>query len=303
MIKDRGLIFEKQLGVSDFPLRIAYTDSTQIKNSDRVVYLHWHKEFELSYIIEGSMVMEIDAKPMLVQAGDVIMINPNEIHSSYCINDTNCRLYGIIFSMDLLSSSRKDVCQTKYVEPFLSGLYKLPALIQNEPGWQLSVVENVRMIIQAYQVKTMGYELRIKAGLYTILSEIISNQVFLTTPPAAAMDQNHLDIERLQKSIQYMETHYTKRIYIEEIAAESGLGVERFYKFFKRYTGETPVSYLNRHRIRIAINYLLYTDQSVLDIAYKTGFENVSYFIKTFKKHTGVTPGEIRKQGLKDGLV
>ncbi|WNR45973.1 AraC family transcriptional regulator [Paenibacillus roseipurpureus] len=300
MIVDEGLIFEKDEGIIDFPLRVAYSDSTEVRNTGRFVYLHWHKEFEFSIITEGSMMMEIDGKPLFVQEGDVIIIHPNEIHSSYCMDNINCRLFGIIFSMGLLNSAQSDACQTKYVDPFLVGQYKFPSLIRNVPGWQAEVVANVKRIIEVYRQKPTGFEIQIKASLYLILAEIISNKAFTTSSQSSNNLNPH--IEKLQKSIEYMERHYDNRIYIEEVAEVSGLSLERFFKFFKHFTGDTPVMYLTRHRIRIASQYLKYSDLSVLDIALKTGFENVSYFIKTFKKHHGMTPHAFRKSGHNNSL-
>jgi AraC-like DNA-binding protein len=62
-------------------------------------------------------------------------------------------------------------------------------------------------------------------------------------------------------------------------------------------TGKTPVEYLNEYRIERATQKLLSSDQSVTDIAYSCGFNDLSYFIKTYKSHKGISPGGVRREG------
>ena len=67
-------------------------------------------------------------------------------------------------------------------------------------------------------------------------------------------------------------------------------------KFFKNMTRKTPVDYLVAYRVEKASRKLLSTDMSVTDIAFAAGFNDLSYFIKTFKKLKGKTPADFRKQ-------
>ena len=63
-----------------------------------------------------------------------------------------------------------------------------------------------------------------------------------------------------------------------------------FCRFFQEMTHRTPVDYLNYYRIERACYQLLTTDQSITEVAYNSGFNDLSYFIKTFKKYKGTTP-------------
>jgi AraC-like DNA-binding protein len=295
MKKNNALIFEVPSESPDFPLRISYNDSRyMMNNSDRLVYCHYHDEFEFNYVIEGSIIMEIDTKLVHLRAGDAVIINGNELHSGYCENQGNCRMFGIIFKLDMLSSRKQDACQSKYLDPFLCGQYKFPSYIPNEPGWQAKVISEMVRIVETYQQRPFGYEWKIKSSLFSIVEEIIANKAFLVHNGETVMSSEKL--ERFQKTIVYIQEHYDSRIHIEDLAEVAGLSVDHFYKFFKQISGETPVTYVNRHRARMAANLLKNTDLSVLDIALQTGFDNVSYFIKSFKKYTGFTPSAWRKK-------
>ncbi len=293
-MKEANLVFEKSQETADLPLRIAYNNSNEVYNSNGdFVYCHWHNEYEFILVTHGSMIMEIDAKPLHVSAGDALIINSGEIHSSYCINNSTCCLYGIIFNLEILSSSNLDVCQKKFIEPFLAGQYKFLSLIKCVSGWQTDIIRQMKRIIAAYQQKPFGYELSIKSSLYNILSDIISNNAFVIAPKIINLQQEKL--KKFKTAIKYIEDNYHDRIYVNDVAKLVDMSADHFFKFFKRFSGETPISYINRHKVHEAAKMLKYTDLSVLDIALKTGFENISYFIKIFRNHTGFTPSRFRK--------
>ena len=66
--------------------------------------------------------------------------------------------------------------------------------------------------------------------------------------------------------------------------------------FFKKMTNRTPIDYLNVYRIEMASKKIINTDLSITDIAFSCGFNDLSYFIKTFKKITGITPRKYKEQ-------
>ena len=85
-------------------------------------------------------------------------------------------------------------------------------------------------------------------------------------------------------------------ITLDMIAAHVGMNRSSFCIFFKRLTGQTFTHYLTRYRIDQARYLLTHTDHSVSQICYESGFNDVPYFCRTFKKNTGVTPMAIRKE-------
>ena len=74
-----------------------------------------------------------------------------------------------------------------------------------------------------------------------------------------------------------------------------------FCTFFKQMTDKTPFAYVNAYRIERACRKLLGTDLSVTEIAYSCGFNDLSYFIKTFKAEKGMTPRAFRRGDKENG--
>jgi AraC-like DNA-binding protein len=82
---------------------------------------------------------------------------------------------------------------------------------------------------------------------------------------------------------------------VDEMAALVGLGNTLFNDKVKSYSGFSPINYLINIRISEAIKLLKKRDNSITDIALNTGFYSSQHFSTTFKKITGFTPGEFRK--------
>ncbi len=94
--------------------------------------------------------------------------------------------------------------------------------------------------------------------------------------------------ESLRKDLSYQWS-------VEEMAAIAGMGSTLFNEKVKNYTGFTPINYLINIRISEAIKLLKRREASITDIALDTGFYSSQHFSTTFKKLTGYTPSEFRK--------
>ena len=85
------------------------------------------------------------------------------------------------------------------------------------------------------------------------------------------------------------------KITIADISGEIGLSESHFMKYFKKTMGTSFIDYLNDYRLTKASRLLVTSENSVLEIAIETGFENLSYFIRLFKKKYSMTPNQYRK--------
>ncbi|HEY5525612.1 MAG TPA: AraC family transcriptional regulator, partial [Clostridium sp.] len=90
--------------------------------------------------------------------------------------------------------------------------------------------------------------------------------------------------------------NYQNKIYIDDLANLAKMNSQYLARFFKSLIGKTPIEYINSYRIERACILIKNTDSSILDISMNVGFDNLSYFIKQFKKYKHVTPSAYRKQ-------
>jgi AraC-like DNA-binding protein/ligand-binding sensor protein len=107
----------------------------------------------------------------------------------------------------------------------------------------------------------------------------------------------------LRKAERYIQENYTRKISLREVADASRLSAPYFSTVFKEEMGENFSSYLNRFRVDRAADLLMETELSLSEIANFCGFEDQSWFSKTFKNYTGMSPGKYREQNRGSGAV
>lgn len=96
----------------------------------------------------------------------------------------------------------------------------------------------------------------------------------------------------IMEAIRYIESRISQRITMEEVAEQLHLSPSYFSRLFKKESGEGFVEYVTRRKMEKAKELLSQSGNTVDEIAYLLGYDNKSYFMKVFKQHTGVTPGE-----------
>ena len=99
----------------------------------------------------------------------------------------------------------------------------------------------------------------------------------------------------IQKSIEYMQEHFRKSLTLTDISRTIGLSVSYFSYLFKQETGKNYIEYLNEIRLLATMKDLMNTDEKVVVVAQKNGFQNLEYFSRYFKKQTGESPARWRK--------
>ena len=104
--------------------------------------------------------------------------------------------------------------------------------------------------------------------------------------------------EELQKSLDYIKTHFSDSLTLPELAQKSGLSESYFSHSFRNLTGFSPIAYVNRLRIIKSCEYLTKTNKKITEIASLCGYNNISYFNRIFYKMMERTPSEYRKGDL-----
>ena len=99
----------------------------------------------------------------------------------------------------------------------------------------------------------------------------------------------------IKKSIEYIQDHFYEGLTLTDISRTIGLSVNYFSYLFKQETGKNYIEYLNEIRLLATMKDLRNTDEKIVVVAQKNGFQNVEYFSRYFKKKTGESPARWRK--------
>ena len=162
------------------------------------------------------------------------------------------------------------------------------------PFENTEIHKTLNEIFDALNNKTSGYKFFVIGAFYRLFGLIKDNKLY--THASGADFQTDKNVPQLKNILTYIRNNYDKHIYLEDMAKVAGMSPKYFCTFFKEMTGKSPVEYLKIYRIEKASRKLLNTDEHVTDIAYSCGFNDLSYFIKTFKEIKNITPAQYRKR-------
>ena len=129
--------------------------------------------------------------------------------------------------------------------------------------------------------------------LYHFFGELFAKHLYAEESSRTRRDSRKS--AQLKAVLDFMEDNYTAPLTLDELAAAVHMSPRYFCRFFREMTHRTPVDYLNYLRVEHAARLLASSGVSVTEAAYSCGFNDLSYFIKIYKKYKGITPGKERR--------
>jgi AraC family transcriptional regulator len=132
-----------------------------------------------------------------------------------------------------------------------------------------------------------------------ITARLVERYARVGSPLAASALQvsGRLEKRRLNRVLEFIDTHATTAVSLDVLAAEACLSRYHFIRAFKRTTGLTPLAYVNNVRMDRAKSLLRSTKHTVEDISAMLSFSSASNFARSFKRTVGLTPGDYRCNG------
>ena len=274
--------------VSEFPYN---TYLCSIPLDFTLVPLHWHAELEIVLIKKGAGLISVDFDKRTVSSGDIVFIRPGQLHSIEQYSTRVMEYENIILKPELLISGETDLCARQFITPLMKGELRCAAFLTPAvPGYP-EISDCISHIDYLCERQPNGYQLAVKGFLFQLLFLLISHQQKKSAIPALQTKS----LEKIKTILKYVEEHYDEHITIDDMAALTFYSKSHFMKFFKAHMGTGFIEYLNDYRLTIAERLLRTSDASVLEIAEKSGFDNLSYFNRIFKRKYGQSPGKQRR--------
>ena len=140
--------------------------------------------------------------------------------------------------------------------------------------------------------KKTGYEFMVQGFLYHLLGTIINENLYEETRQDSVSSQRLASIKDV---LAYISEYYPNSISLDELSHIAGMNPKYFCRYFRQMTDRTPIDYLNYYRIECACEMLSTKDISIREVAISCGFNDESYFTKTFSKYKGITPKQFMK--------
>lgn len=236
--------------------------------------LHWHDEYEIIKIVSGKGRFVINGRYYEVGGSDVLFVNAGELHSLISHADPFVSYSVVIHPYLVFGNDCTQLLDRKRVFPRKT----------DDP----EIMRELDRIYDADKRRDIGFELEIKASIIRIFSILYKCDDPVCEAPDTA------EMIRLENIFDYVHTNYDKKMTLDTLCRVSNYSKSYIIRIFKRYTGKTPIEYINDYRIVMAQDMLNNSSESVIDIAMACGFGDVNYFIRTFRRSVGETPLQYR---------
>ena len=235
---------------------------------------NWHDNIEIQMCISGQGFVLLDAEKYEIAENDMVVANSDVIH--YTGTET-----GLTYSCLIIST---EFCRNIGLDP-RSVLF--------EPIVKSPVASSLfKELKELYRDRSAPYRMaKLNRVLIDLLLELAENH----SVPVGASDTNSAKNKVIKSVILYTRQNYNRRITLDEIAKAVLYDKYALCREYKKYTGQTIIDDLNHYRCIKAME-LLGAGHSVADAAALCGFDNLSYFGKTFKKHIGCSPSYYKKR-------
>lgn len=278
----------KQHGAVRFPFNIY---PCTIPGDFPQVALHWHDSMELVFVKRGAGLIQMGTVTYPTRTGDIFVFSPGTLHALRQAPGSSMEYENIIFDLELLGGA-EDLCAEKYLLPLQSGRLTLTGRLSTNDLCYPKAAACLREVEDANRSKLPGYELIVKGELLHFLALLIAQG----RQHLSAETAETADTQRLKALLQWLSAHSAEDLHIADAAQVCSFSSSHFMRWFRQMTGQSFVAYLNDYRLNMAAEALHTTDDTVLSIASRCGFENLSYFNRAFKAHFQMTPREYRRK-------
>lgn len=253
---------------------------------EEVFLWHYHPEYELVYIEGTDGNRHIGDHLERYEGSDLAFIRPNVPHLNFDYGADRrhtkivVQLHDNFMGPDFLLKPELNKILNLFHQS--GGAVYFTGVTKKRVGEKLKKLpeanhfERLLLVLEAFQELAESTE-----------------QVAINAQPIERM-QDFRDQQRIKKVQQYVAEHYTEPIDMQQVVNLTGLSNAAFCRYFKKSTGQTFTEYLTEYRIGQSRKMLL-TNSTVTDACFASGFENLSYFNRTFKRLTGENPLAFKK--------
>ena len=263
-----------------------------IENAGRSfqIPVHWHDEFEIIYVRSGFLAVSISGESYIGKTGDAFVVSPGNLHLMGSQTGT-VDYYTFLFPLKYISFRTDDMLDEKLLEPLNSGHLMICPRVKD------TAKELCEQLIEIYEAQKDESESKITTQVRT---KIILLQFILEMWKKGFVIENDTSGRNIveKEMVSYIQQNFTGKISLKEFGEQFHLSEKYISRYFKEHFHITLSQYITYLRLENAKQLLQDTDLSVTETAMQSGYQNVSYFIRSFKKTYGISPLKYRNSGI-----
>jgi AraC-like DNA-binding protein/mannose-6-phosphate isomerase-like protein (cupin superfamily) len=288
----------KEMLDEQFPFKIERRNRANMNT-----ILHAHEHLQLCYMMSGSCLHFAAGRHFVLTKGDLFSIPPYQEHRLDPRDDMDFVMIQVDFMPHAVNENLRDMTGMQtfvdfaYIRPLISESDLMPKL-SLPPATQTIVESLLDTLLTEWEEREEGYRLAIKAELLRLL--VITGRQYKRYVGTEGQQERQKVVqhrEAFYEAIAYMQTHYHEDLHLEDVAAKALMAPSYFSYMLKLIRGKSYIELLSSIRMQASLVLLTETGLSISEIAMRVGYNHISHFNRTFKKHTGITPGDYRKSG------
>ncbi len=258
---------------------------------------HYHEFMEFVFFIDGQGEHVYQDYVSPINHGDVYIIEQGIEHSFRVVGDSLTG-YNVLFHPAFLSaefqmlSAVSPIADMFHIEPFLRQNNQFIGHLQLNVQEQLDIIALLNRLELEHKCKKDGYQILIKTHLIEMFVYLSRCYHAKLRKPLKAPDgmQNII-----KSSCDFIAQHYAAPLTLDDVSHACGMSISSFTSKFKQFTGKTFLEYRNDIRLRKSKELLKDTNDKIITIANQVGFDDLSFFNKSFKQAFQTSPGKYRK--------
>jgi AraC-like DNA-binding protein len=268
-----------QIGDTDFAIQ-----PMQQTGFNKMPRPHVHTFYELYYLLSGERVYFMNGNVHLVQKGDIMFVNPGDLHSTASSEVLEFERVLIHFSPSFLAGA--SAWMDSIVPSEQSGLIRLTIKEQDR------VERLIRQMLAECTERQLDYETCVRAHLIELLVCLRRAGQLHYKPEAHSHPMHH----KISEIASYIHSHYQEPLTLNAVAKRFYISPSYLSRVFVKLTGFHFREYVQVVRIREAEKLLRETKLKVQTISERVGFDHIAHFNRIFKKMTGLSPLRYRKR-------
>ena len=274
----------KPHGTKDDPFS---TYHIQNRGQSFQIPVHWHDELEIIYVKSGFLTVNISGENYIGKPGDAFVVSPGNLHFMGSQTGT-VDYFTFLFPLKYIAFRTDDMLDDKLLEPLNSGHLMISPEIKDTVKEQCEQLAGVYAAeIDESESKITG-QIKKKIILLQFIHELWKKGFIVENDTTG---RNTVEKEM----VSYIQQNYTGKILLREFGEQFHLSEKYISRYFKEHFHITLSQYVTYLRLEHAKQMLQETDISVTEVAMQSGYQNISYFIRSFKKTYGVSPLKYRK--------
>ena len=247
---------------------------------------HWHTSIEIFAVLEGELLFYINNEKYPLHAGELLIVNANEIHSVNALKENKTAVIQIP-----LRQFENYFTAQQFIR-FEGGIHRET---DSENPSDRRLISLVQRLYNVYTERRNGYDFRTISLYYELLYLMVTQYRVTEVEEKELRHNRHLS--SLSRITTYMREHYREDLKLSDLAETFGYSDAYLSRMFREYAKVNFKTYLQDIRIAYACRDLLNTDHTIGQIAMDNGFCSSRGFAKDFKKRYGILPSHIERRG------